>query len=387
MGRANPSVSRKKPDESGSVDSKEKARAKPGHKPLPLGSDARKNARVVFALAIVALSLWTAAGFLSALIWATILAIALWPLYVAFANRVMSGPSGWSAFAFTCFVAVILFTPMALAIYQVAQQSGEIAAWLKKARESGIEVPDWIARLPIAAEIAQQWWRANLSDPQAATGWLKAISADSASDLFNSLGGQLLHRMFMLLFSLVALFVLLSNGRSVASRFLETSERILGHPGEGVVEKIVDSIRGTVNGTVVVAVGEGLLIGVGYLVAGVPNAVMFTIFTTAFAMLPFGAWAAFSAAALTLISNGNEAAAAGVFCWGAVIMLAGDHFVWPVLVGGSARLPFLFAFVGIFGGLAAFGLIGLFLGPVVMAALLTVWREWVFRPVAATQFD
>ncbi|AND94514.1 permease [Bradyrhizobium diazoefficiens USDA 110] len=354
---------------------------------MPLGSDARKNARVVFALAIVALSLWTAAGFLSALIWATILAIALWPLYVAFANRVMSGPSGWSAFAFTCFVAVILFTPMALAIYQVAQQSGEIAAWLKKARESGIEVPDWIARLPIAAEIAQQWWRANLSDPQAATGWLKAISADNASDLFNSLGGQLLHRMFMLLFSLVALFVLLSNGRSVASRFLETSERILGHPGEGVVEKIVDSIRGTVNGTVVVAVGEGLLIGVGYLVAGVPNAVMFTIFTTAFAMLPFGAWAAFSAAALTLISNGNEAAAAGVFCWGAVIMLAGDHFVWPVLVGGSARLPFLFAFVGIFGGLAAFGLIGLFLGPVVMAALLTVWREWVFRPVAATQFD
>ncbi len=61
-------------------------------------------------------------------------------------------------------------------------------------------------------------------------------------------------------------------------------------------------------------------------------------------------------------------------------MLAGDHCVWPVLVGGAARLPFLFAFVGIFGGLAAFGLLGLFLGPVVMAVLLTVWREWVFRP-------
>jgi predicted PurR-regulated permease PerM len=63
-----------------------------------------------------------------------------------------------------------------------------------------------------------------------------------------------------------------------------------------------------------------------------------------------------------------------------IVMLAGDHFVWPTLVGGSARLPFLLAFVGIFGGLAAFGLMGLFLGPVIMAALLTVWREWVFRP-------
>jgi len=122
------------------------------------------------------------------------------------------------------------------------------------------------------------------------------------------------------------------------------------------------------------------LIGVGYLVANAPNAVMFTIFTAAFAMIPFGAWATFSIASLALVASGHGFAAAGVFCWGAMVMLAGNQFVWPILVGGSARLPFLFAFVGIFGGLAAFGLLGLFLGPVVMAALLTIWREWIFRP-------
>jgi predicted PurR-regulated permease PerM len=339
------------------------------------------NARVVFAIAIVALSLWTAAGFLPSLIWATILAVALWPLYLNFATRFTSGPSGVAALVFTGIVALVLFTPMSLAVYQLAQQSGEIASWLKKARESGAEVPDWIARLPIAAEIVQQWWRANLSDPKAATAWLQTVNADNASDLFNTLGGQLVHRLFMLFFSLLAFCILLGNGRTTANRFTETCDRILGDPGEGVIDKIVHSIRGTVNGTVVVAVGEGLLIGVGYLVAGVPNAVMFTIFTTAFAMLPFGAWAAFTAAAVTLLSNGGSGVAAtGVFGWGAIVMLAGDHFVWPTLVGGSARLPFLFAFVGIFGGIAAFGLLGLFLGPVVMAALLTIWREWIFRP-------
>ena len=89
---------------------------------------------------------------------------------------------------------------MSLAVYQVAQQSDEIISWLKKVQEGGIEVPDWIARLPIAAEIAQQWWRANLSDPKAATAWLQAINADNASDLFNTLGGQLVHRLFMLFF-------------------------------------------------------------------------------------------------------------------------------------------------------------------------------------------
>ncbi len=111
------------------------------------------------------------------------------------------------------------------------------------------------------------------------------------------------------------------------------------------------------------AVGEGFLIGVVYFVAGVPNPVMFTILTTAFAMLPFGAWLAFTAAALVLVSgDGSGFAAAAVFFWGAIIMLTGDHFVWPTLVGDATRLPLLLAFVGIFGGLAAFGLFGCFWG-------------------------
>jgi predicted PurR-regulated permease PerM len=352
-------------------------------KPLPTGAGARMNARVVLALALVALALWTAAGFLPALIWAAILATSLWPLYTKFAARVSSGRSSLAPLVFTLVVALILFTPMSLAVYQIAQQGDLLVGWMKQAGESGIEVPDWLARLPIAAGSMEQWWRSNLSDPKAATAWLKSVNADNASELFRTFGGQLLHRLFLLFFSLIALFVLLRNGRSISDRVLETCDRLFGEAGEGLAEQMVDAIRGTVNGTVLVAAGEGLLIGVAYFVAGVPHAIVFTILTTAFAMLPFGAWLAFTAAAVVLVSGGGSGfAAAGVFFWGAIVMLAGDHFVWPTLVGDSARLPFLFAFVGIFGGLAAFGLLGLFLGPVIMSALLVVWREWVFRPVA-----
>ncbi|WP_063921339.1 AI-2E family transporter [Bradyrhizobium sp. DOA1] len=344
------------------------------------------NARVVLALVLVALALWTAAGFMTALIWAAILAVALWPLYINFASRFGSGPTTLTAILFTLIVALVLMAPMSLAVYQIAQQSDALMSWLKKAGESGIEVPEWVARLPVVAESLQQWWRTNLSDPKAASALLKSINADNASDLFRTLGGQLIHRLFMLFFSMLTLFVLLRHGRMIASRFLETSDRLFGEAGEGLVEKMVIATRGTVNGTVLVAAGEGLLIGVGYLIAGVPNAIVFTILTTAFAMIPFGAWLAFTAAALVLVSGGGSGfAAAGVFCWGAIIMFAGDHFVWPTLVGDSARLPFLLAFVGIFGGLAAFGLLGLFLGPVIMAALLTVWREWIFRPESREQ--
>ena len=141
---------------------------------------------------------------------------------------------------------------------------------------------------------------------------------------------------------------------------------------------MVNAVRGTVNGTVVVAIVEGLLIGIAYGLAGIPNPLLFMLLTTAFAMLPFGAWAAFTTASLVLLFGGGSIwAAIAVFGWGAAVMLIGDNFVWPTLVGGAARLPFLFALVGIFGGLEAFGLIGLFIGPVVMAALLTIWREWL----------
>src|ERR1700749_3183975 len=112
-------------------------------KPFPLGASARLNARMALVLAVVALGLWTAASFLPALIWATILAVALWPLYVAFATRFTNGPSGTAAFVFTILVALILMTPISLTVYEVAQQSDLLADWLKRAQEGGIRVPEW----------------------------------------------------------------------------------------------------------------------------------------------------------------------------------------------------------------------------------------------------
>jgi predicted PurR-regulated permease PerM len=123
---------------------------------------------------------------------------------------------------------------------------------------------------------------------------------------------------------------------------------------------------------------EGVLIGLGYVLAGVPNPLLFALLTAAFAMIPFGAWFAFTAAALVLlVQGGSLLVAASVFGFGAAVLLIGDNFIWPALAGNMARLPFLLALVGIFGGLQAFGLIGLFIGPVIMAAVLVVWREWI----------
>ena len=355
--------------------------------PLPLHPGARLTARVALAVMLLAAALWTAADFLPALIWAVILAVTVWPIYLRLAEPMSGGPSTLSALLMTLAVGFLVFLPLALAAYQLALQNEGLIGWVAQARENGLPVAEWVERLPLAADTVRDWWQSNLTDPRAAAAWVQSLNLEKAGGVATTLGGQLLHRLFMFVVALVALFVLLRSGRELARQTLLTADRIFGDPGEGLAEKMIDAIRGTVNGTVIVAVAEGLLIGVGYFLAGVPSAITFTILTIAFAMLPFGAWAAFTAAAIALgVSGGPLWLALAVFGWGAIVMLAGDHFVWPALVGGAARLPFLLAFVGIFGGLATFGLVGLFLGPVIMAALLTIWREWVvMAPAAARQ--
>ena len=168
-------------------------------------------------------------------------------------------------------------------------------------------------------------------------------------------------------------------GGRIPSESLAALPRI-SQPGEQLASKLVDAIRGTVNGTLTVAVVEGAIIGAAYFIVGVPHALLFSLLTMAFAMVPFGAWAVFTTASLLFVlQGGNVMAGCAVFGFGAIVMLIGDTLVWPKLVGNAARLPFLVALIGIFAGLQAFGLIGLFLGPVIMAALLTVWREWLIR--------
>lgn len=103
-------------------------------KPLPLGPGARSNARIVFALVLVALALWTASSFLPPLMFATVLAVSLWPLYLKFSTRFMDGPSAAAAMVFTVLVALILITPISLAVYTIAEQSDMLLDWLKRAR-------------------------------------------------------------------------------------------------------------------------------------------------------------------------------------------------------------------------------------------------------------
>jgi predicted PurR-regulated permease PerM len=283
-----------------------------------------------------------------------------------------------AALLFTLLSGLILLVPVILTVHQIAQGGDSFARWVGQLRADGLPVPGWIAQLPIAGEYLDRWWQANLSNPKGMVELLRGINIESITAWTSALGGALLHRLFLFLVTLIALFLVLRDGTWLADRVLTTTDLLLGHPGERLASRIADAIRGTVNGTVAVAVVNGTIIGMAYVLAGVPHPFLFAVLTTAFAMVPFGAWAAFTAATLILLLHGGGLlVAAGLVGFCAAVMLISDNFIQPALIGGTTRLPFLLVLIGILGGLKSFGLVGLFLGPVIMAAFLTVWREWV----------
>lgn len=346
---------------------------------LPDNHRARATTRIALAIGLIVLALWVAWDFLAPLAWAVVIALTVWPAYRRYAARIAGGPSNvFAPLSFTILVGLVLFVPVGLAIHQAALEGQTLAQSFAHVRQNGIAAPEWLAQMPLG-EHGVRWWTANLSDPKTVNELFGgSLEQQSQAAWTRTLGGQLLHRSFLFFIALISLFVVLQNGAWFGNRVLDTADRLLGDPGERLASKMVETVRGTVNGTVIVAVAEGIVIGAAYVVAGVPSPLIFALLTVAFAMIPFGAWVVFTTAALLLAFQGGSVfAATGVFLFGAMVMVIGDIFVWPSLVGNQARLPFLAALIGIFGGLQTFGLIGLFVGPMILAGLWTMWREWL----------
>ena len=337
----------------------------------------QRVARVALAIALLGLGGWILHRFLAALAWAGVLAIALWPLYRRFARVLPGDKEGVLAPALATLLIAVIFTgPFVYVAIESAHEIRVTVHLLAEAQQTGIPVPEWVPQLPLVGHPAEEWWQANLSDPEAARELLGRVSPRSVAASAKLYGGEIIHRLIIFGFTLLTLFFLFRYGTLFSSQLLRLSDRLLGRDGERIGRHMVQAVLATVNGLVLVGLGEGALIGIAYVAAGLPHAISIAALTGVLAVIPFGAPIAFGAAAIYLAGSGSTVAAVAVFCFGMAVVFLADHFVRPVIIGGAARLPFLWVLLGILGGLETFGIIGLFLGPAIMAALVSLWRDW-----------
>jgi predicted PurR-regulated permease PerM len=279
--------------------------------------------------------------------------------------------------AFTLVVGVVFLAPVAVMAIALGREVLFVARWLPTLEETGVPTPEWIGSLPLLGHYALPWWQANLAAPHGAAALLGRLDRGVVIDWTRLLGTQLARRSTVLIFTLLTLFFLYRDGQRLVRDLEALALRLVGPQGRRVGMQMVHAVRGTVNGLVLVGVAEGLLLGMAYGFFGVPRAALFGGATAVLAMIPFGAPVIYTVAALVLLVQSGVLPAAILFGLGCIVVFIADHFVRPVLIGGQAKLPFLWVLLGILGGLEGFGLVGLFLGPAVMAALLALWREWV----------
>ncbi|WP_426437392.1 AI-2E family transporter [Bradyrhizobium genosp. P] len=355
---------------------------------VPSESRMRGITRTIAAVGLVTLAVWVVRDFLTALTWAGLIAVTIWPIYRRFVSLMRAERDVLAPLLFTLLIGLILIIPLTAAMHQIALGSRLFASTLRELQGSGLPVPSWLAQLPMAGEYLDIWWRNNLGNPQNLREWLAHVNIESITVWARVLSGAVLQGLFHFSIMLLALFFFLRRGVNLAALLLIAAERLFGEPGARLAPAIADSVRATVNGTAVAALGKGLLVGIAYVICGVPHPLLFAGLTVASAMVPLGAWIVLIVAALMVPAySGSWPASVMLFAVGAAVLLVGDNVVQPALIGEAAELPFLLVLIGMLGGLQSFGLIGLFLGPVVMATVLAVWREWIDSNERTTDSD
>lgn len=335
--------------------------------------NSQRIARTVLIVAVIFASVWMQWRFLPALAWAGVLAIATWPLRQELAHRGIGKTA--IACVLTLLVTVVLVLPMIGLGIKAAHEGGAVVEWVRNVDQNGLGTPSWLSRLPYIGSTMVTWWDANLAGPGAARALFGLAETSGIFALTRTLGVELASRLTILAISLLTLFFLYRDAPSLMKEAYAIADRLFGPPGKTLGQNALAAVRGTVNGLVLVGLVEGVLLGVAYGVAGIPQAALLGLATGVLAPVPFGAPLMFVLCAAFLFAQSQTSAAIALIVFGSIVVFVADHFVRPILIGNSTRLPFLWVLLGIFGGLESFGLIGLFLGPAIMSVLIAVWRE------------
>ena len=336
----------------------------------------QRNARLLLVAALLGLSLWTIHDFLPALVWAAVLAIAFWPIYEKALRRFPPGRHNVVLPGLFALGLGLLFgLPLIVLVIEGAREFHGVMDLYHQATTSGIPVPGWIAHLPFGSDAVTQWWQDNLAGGVEPGALTRRIDRARFAAAGRTVAKDVAHRVVLFFFALMTLFFLLREGQSLVRQMLVASGKLFGARGERIARQMVASVHGTVDGLVLVGLGEGFIMGIVYAFAGVPHPILFGALTAVAAMVPFAVTVVFLLVGAVLLAQGGVLAAVVVVGLGSVLAFLADHLIRPALIGGTTRLPFLWVLIGILGGVETWGLLGLFIGPALMAATILLWRE------------
>ena len=309
-------------------------------------------------------------------LWAAILAYVTFPIYKFF-NEKAKFSSGVSAGIMTVSISLIIGVPLLVGVFILQQEALSLYSNIIYRVKAGyLDVPDAIKDLPvIGQQIKDILWSIN-KNPE---GALEAFRTWIQSHLYYGKVAfdVVFSGLAKLGMALMTLFFFYRDGNSLMRQIRQALRNIIGNRIDGYIDSVGTTTQAVVYGIGLTALAQALLAGIGYYFSNSPSPILLTIITFIVALIPFGTPFAWGAVSIWLLSQGHTTEGIGLALWGILVISWVDNLIRPIVISGATKIPFIIIFIGVLGGLTAFGFVGLFIGPVVLAIGLAVWREWI----------
>jgi predicted PurR-regulated permease PerM len=342
------------------------------------GADlARTTLAVFFMVGLAAAALWILKPFVPALLWATMIVVAMWPVLLRLQSRLHG--RRWAAVTVLTAGLVLAFAiPFSLAVTLIVSHTDDIGQWASALRDIRVPpVPGWVEQVPvIGSSVYSAWSEAFTKGPAVLTQKLEPYARILAAWLVAQIGSVGIVVVQFLLTVLLSA-ILFARGEHAAAAVLGFFRRLAGTHGENVVILAGRAIRGVALGVIVTALVQSVLGGIGLGLAGVPFAGLFTAFMFLLAVAQIGPGPVLIGAVVWTYWTSDSAWIPHALLVWSIFVAAIDNFLRPILIQRSGDLPLLMVFAGVVGGLLSFGLVGIFLGPVVLAVVYTLLKAWV----------
>lgn len=314
--------------------------------------------------------------FIVPVLWASIIAYMTWPIYKYINMRCGDRPN-LSATIMISLVILVIGIPLTFAVFLLQLEGRNLYLDLHRQLSSGnFQLPDMIGQLPFIGPAITESINEINANPAALTQTINTW-IQGHMNYGKIVVGEISKNLIKLGFVIFTLFFFYRDGRTILQQVSTALEKIIGPRIHHYLETISETTRAVVYGVGLTAVAQAILAGLSYFVAGAPNPMLLTIVTFVFALIPFGTPLAYGAVSLWLFTHGQMIEAIGVLIWGVCIVSTSDNVIRPLVISGATKIPFLLIMFGVLGGISSFGLVGLFIGPVILAILLAIWREWL----------
>jgi predicted PurR-regulated permease PerM len=336
---------------------------------------------VLFVLVIATLivgSAWTLLPFLPALIWATTIAVATWPALIRL-QHVVGGRRWLAVVVMTLVVLMVLVVPLAVAIGVLIDAAHRSPTVLQSFLTQGLGPPPaWIADIPaVGPPLMERWQAIAAGGPDALAAFLQPHARAAAAWAIAATGG-LGSTLVMILLTVVLLAILYTHGETASGGVIAFAHRLGGEAGGRTVVLAGQAVRSVALGVIVTALIQSMLAGLGLWFCGVPHAGLLTAVAFMLGVAQLGPFPVLAPAVGWLYWTGNTGWATALLIW-SLPVVALDNVVRPMLIRRGVQLPLLLIIAGVIGGLIGFGVVGLFVGPVVLAATYTLTKDWIAR--------